>query len=152
MVYVRIATDGIGTPDPNPRHLRTKQAFLIYFSQCWCFLIGYLGRLAGVEGSDFIVQRTWPAHCQRDFLAAPVALLLSCQRCQGRTFFPQAAEIHYFSSGPMSVDPMCPQTTGAPSCCYKLLLLLLSFLLSGPGQRAAEGLCAALALACAGEP
>ena len=27
----------------------------------------------------------------------------------GRTFFHQSVEIHYFCSGPISVDPVCPQ-------------------------------------------
>ena len=30
--------------------------------------------------------------------------------------FPQAVKIHYFCSGPMSVDPICPQPT--PVCMY----------------------------------
>ena len=35
----------------------------------------------------------------------------SFQKCQGVPFS-QSVEIHYFCSGPVSVDPICPQPTG----------------------------------------
>ena len=49
---------------------------------------------------------------QRDFLGNPVNLLLSPQKCQGVPF-PQSVKIHYFCSGPIGVDPICPQPIDA---------------------------------------
>ena len=43
------------------------------------------------------------------FLGTPVDLLLSSQKWQGE-LFPQPVKIHYFCSGPISVDPNLPAT------------------------------------------
>ena len=42
------------------------------------------------------------------FLGTPVNLLVSSQKCQGVPF-PQSVKPHVFCSGPISVDPICPQ-------------------------------------------
>ena len=47
----------------------------------------------------------------RDFLGSLVNLLLSSQKCQGVPFSP-ICQNGYFCSGPISVDPICPQPTG----------------------------------------
>ena len=41
-------------------------------------------------------------------LLLPLNLLLSSQKCQGVPFS-QSVKFHYFCSGPISVDPICPQ-------------------------------------------
>ena len=43
-------------------------------------------------------------------MGTPVILLLSSQKCQGIPF-PPSVKIHYFCSGPIRVDPICPQPT-----------------------------------------
>ena len=46
-------------------------------------------------------------------MGTPVNLIASSQQCQGVPF-PQSAKIRYFCSGPVSVDPICPQPKGHP--------------------------------------
>ena len=46
----------------------------------------------------------WP----RDFSGTPVNLLLYSQKCKSVPF-PQSVNTHYFFSGPISVEPVCPQ-------------------------------------------
>ena len=41
-------------------------------------------------------------------MGTPVKLLLSSQKCQG-VFVSTICQIHYFCSGPISVDSICPQ-------------------------------------------
>ena len=41
-------------------------------------------------------------------MGTPVNVLLYSQKCQDVPFF-QSVKIHYFCSGPISVDPICPQ-------------------------------------------
>ena len=41
-------------------------------------------------------------------MGTPVNLLLSSQKCQGVPFSP-SVKLSYFCSGPVSVDPICPQ-------------------------------------------
>ena len=57
---------------------------------------------------------------KRDFLGTPVT---------GRTFFPQSVNICYFYSGPISVDPICPQPNpvkrGKDTSKQMLLLMML---------------------------
>ena len=43
----------------------------------------------------------------------PVNLLLSPQKCQGIPLFPQSVKVRYLCSGPISVDPICPQPSAA---------------------------------------
>ena len=45
-------------------------------------------------------------------MGTPVNLLLSSQKCQGVPFLPICQNYH-FCSGPISVDPICPQPKGA---------------------------------------
>ena len=45
------------------------------------------------------------------FWGTPINLFLSSQKCQGVPF-PQSVKIPYFCSGPISVDPICPQPKG----------------------------------------
>ena len=49
---------------------------------------------------------------QRDFWGTPVNLLCTFPKVPGPTvLFPQSVKIGYFCSGPIGVDPICPQAT-----------------------------------------
>ena len=62
---------------------------------------------------------------QRDILGTPVYLRLSSQKCQGVPFSPSCQNSLLVCSGPISVNPICPQ----PRLLILLLLVLLLLLL-----------------------
>ena len=63
---------------------------------------------SALMGSLQICHAFW----QRDFLGTPVNLLYLPKSARAY-LFPQSVKIPYFRSGPISVDPICPQPTHA---------------------------------------
>ena len=76
-------------------------------------------------------QHSW-GHCkfhvfrQRDFLGTPVNILFIPPKSARVYLFPQSVKIHYFCSGPTSVDPICVRNQFMweigipiePACCF----------------------------------